>query len=295
MSARALQSRVAPWVMLGPFLVLFGVFVLFPLVTSVVLSTQQTFGPGTAISVGLGNFTALLHDPLFWKALRNTIIFTLGSVFIQLPLALLLAIALNHPRLRGRYLARLIIFSPVLVGVVFVAMIFAVLFNKRTGLINVGLHALLPAWSLDFAWLESFVIGAFVIATLWQYTGYNMVYFLAALQNVSADLREAAFLDGAGPVSRFRHVILPAIRPIAAFVVLLSIIGSFQLFELPLILLNFTAGPDNAGLTLVYYLYQTGFQTGDLGYASAIGWVMALVLGACALGQFVLGRKEAAR
>lgn len=309
MSARALQSRFAPWVMLGPFLVLFGVFVLFPLVTSVVLSTQQTFGPGTAVSVGLGNFKALLQDPLFWKALRNTLVFTLGSVFIQLPLALLLAIALNHPRLRGRYLARLIIFSPVLVGVVFVAMIFAVLFNKRTGLINIGLHELspgvqllfasvglhIPAWSLDFAWLETFVIGSFVIATLWQYTGYNMVYFLAALQNVSTDLREAAYLDGAGPVSRFRHVILPAIRPVAAFVVLLSIIGSFQLFELPLILMNFTSGPDNSGLTLVYYLYQTGFQTGDLGYASAIGWVMALVLGGCALVQYAIGRKGAAR
>lgn len=304
----ATQSRVAPWVMLAPFLGLFGVFVLYPLTTSVLLSTQQTFGPGTAVPVGAGNFRALSQDPLFWTALRNTVVFTLGSVFIQLPLALLLAMALNHPRLRGRAIARMIIFSPVLVGVVFVAMIFSVLFNKQNGLVNVGLHQILPSWSfhfgghhflyegwsLDFAWLQTYVMAALIVATLWQYVGYNMIYFLAALQNVSPELREAAHLDGAGPFSRFRHVIIPAIKPVAVFVVLLSIVGSFQLFELPYILLEGTAGPDNRGLTLVMYLYQTGFQTGDLGYASAIGWVMAIVLGGCAIGQYLFGRREAA-
>lgn len=292
---RAAQSRLAPWIMLAPFLALFGVFVLYPLASSVVLSTQQTFGPGTAVPVGAGNFRALSQDPLFWTALWNTVVFTLGSVCIQLPLALLLAMALNHPRLRGRAIARMIIFSPVLVGVVFVAMIFSVLFNKQNGLINVGLHALFPAWSLDFAWLQTYVMAALIVATLWQYVGYNMIYFLAALQNVSPELREAAHLDGAGALARFRHVIMPAIRPVAAFVVLLSIVGSFQLFELPYILLEGTAGPDNRGLTLVMYLFQTGFQTGDLGYASAIGWVMAVVLGGCAIGQYLLGRGEAAR
>lgn len=293
--AHAAQSRVAPWLMLAPFLALFGVFVLYPLTTSVVLSTQQTFGPGTAVPVGAGNFKELAKDPLFWTSLRNTVVFTLGSVFIQLPLALLLAMALNHPRLRGRSIARMIIFSPVLVGVVFVAMIFAVLFNKQNGLINVGLHSLSSEWSLDFAWLQTYVMAALIVATLWQYVGYNMIYFLAALQNVSPELREAAHLDGAGPISRFRHVIVPAIKPVAVFVVLLSIVGSFQLFELPYILLEGTAGPDNRGLTLVMYLYQTGFQTGDLGYASAIGWVMAIVLGACAIGQYLFGRRGEAR
>lgn len=289
-----LRSRLAPWLMLAPFLIVFAIFVLWPLASSVVLSTQQTFGPDTSRFVGAGNFEQLFRDPLFWRALRNTVVFTLGSVLIQLPISLLLAMALNHPRLKGRAFFRMVIFSPVLVGVVFVAMIFAVLFDKRTGLINTSLHALI-GWDLDFAWLDTYVMASLVLATLWQYAGYNMVYFLAALQNVPRDVQEAAVIDGAGPWSRFRHVIVPAIRPVATFVVLLSILGCFQLFELPYILLNGTSGPDNRGLTLVMYLYQTGFQTGDLGYASAIGWVIALVLGGVAILQYTVDRRAVAR
>jgi ABC-type sugar transport system permease subunit len=283
-------SVIAPWVLLAPFLVLFAVFTAYPLVASLWLSTRQTFGPGASTGVGLGNFAHLAGDPLFWRALRNTVVFTLGSVLIQLPLSLALAVALNRPGLRGRAALRLILFAPVLVGVVFVGMIFAVIFEKRTGMLNQMLHGAV-GWNLDFPWLETYVMPALILATLWQYTGFNMVYFLAALQNVPEELDDAARMDGAGAWSRFRHVTIPAIRPVAAFVVLLSIVGSFQLFELPYILFNGTGGPDNRGLSLVLYLYQTGFQTGDLGYAAAIGWAMAIVLIACAIAQRVLGAK----
>lgn len=132
-----------------------------------------------------------------------------------------------------------------------------------------------------------------IVAGLWMYVGFNMVYFLAALQNVDRSIEEAALVDGAGPWQRFRHVTIPAIRPVAGFVILLSIIGSFQLFELPFVLLNNTAGPDNRGLTIVMYLYQTGFEIGDLGYASAIGWSLAILLMILAVGlRLVLRRYE---
>jgi len=117
-----------------------------------------------------------------------------------------------------------------------------------------------------------------------------MIYFLAALQNVSPELLEAASVDGANGWHRFRHVTLPAIRPVASFVVLLSLIGSVQLFELPYLLLNNSAGPDKQGLTVVMYLYQQGFDRGDLGYASAVGWVIALTLFVLAIGQRYIGR-----
>lgn len=287
---RPAPIAIAPWLLMAPFLLGVLVFTLVPLVSSVHLSTRQTFGPEFSTGVGAGNFTFLASDPLFWTALRNTVVFTLGSVLIQLPLSLLLALALNRPNLRGRTFFRVSLFSPVLVGVVFVGMIFAVIFDKRTGLINRALHATI-GWDIDFPWLESYIMPSLIIATTWQYVGFNMVYFLAALQNVSAELGEAAMLDGANAWNRFRHVILPAIMPVGTFVVLLSIIGSFQLFELPYILLNGTGGPENRGLTLVMYLYQTGFQTGDLGYASAIGWVMAIILGACAIGQRIVSKR----
>jgi ABC-type sugar transport system permease subunit len=293
-SSAAIPASVAPWLLLAPFLLGALLFTILPLFNSVGLSTKQTFGPAFTVNVGAGNFAFLLGDPLFWVALRNTVIFTLGSVLIQLPLSLMLAMALNRPGLRGRAFFRVALFSPVLVGVVFVGMIFAVLLDKRTGLINQALHATI-GFDLDFPWLESYIMPSLIIATTWQYVGFNMVYFLAALQNVSQELNEAALLDGAGPFSRFRHVVVPAILPVGTFVVLLSIVGSFQLFELPYILLNGTGGPENRGLTLVMYLYQTGFQTGDLGYASAIGWVMAIILAACAAAQRFISSKGEAR
>jgi len=268
----------------GPFVAIFGVFVVWPLASSMGLAFQQTFGPDTTHWVGLRNFRYLATDPLFWKAVSNTAIFTMGSLFIQLPVALGLALLLNRPDLRGRAWWRLIFFSPALVGLPFVAILFSPIFQKRIGLLNAGLHALTGgAWDPEFAWLQSYVMSALVLAALWMYAGFNMVYFLAALQNVSKDLTEAAEMDGCNAWQRFWHVTLPEIRPVAGFVILLSIIGSFQVFELSFILLNNSAGPDDRGLTIVMYLYQTGFITGDLGYASAVGWVLALFLMGIAL------------
>lgn len=270
-------ARRAPWILLAPFLLLFATFMVYPIVQSVFLSTQQTFGPAHTRFVGTANYRNVIADPLFWKSVRNTLVFTAASVFIQLPISLGLALMLDRPNLRGRGVLRTIFFAPVLVGVVFVAMIFGVIFEKRTGLINQVLHTFV-GWDLDFPWLQRYVMPALIIASLWQYVGFNMVYFLGALQGVRKELTEAATIDGAGPWQRFVHVTVPQIRPVATFVVLLSIVGSFQLFELPYVLFSATAGPDNRGLTMVMYLYQMGFDQGDLGYASAVGWLLAVTL-----------------
>jgi len=281
---------ITPWIFLAPFLLTFAVFTLYPLTQSFVLSFQQTFGPRSTVPVGFENFRYLFTDPLFWIALKNTVVFTLGSLFVQLPLSLGLALLLNRPELKGRSLFRLIFFAPSLVGLVFVGMIFSLIFEKRTGLLNVALHAIVPAFPLEFPWLQNYVMPALIIAAVWLYVGFNMIYFLAALQNVPDELMDAAGIDGAGPWDRFVHVTLPHILPVAGFVVLLSILGSFQLFELPFVLLG-GSGPENRGLTLVMYLYNTGFVTGDLGYASAIGWVLALILACVTIGQRALSRK----
>ncbi|GJM18268.1 MAG: sugar ABC transporter ATP-binding protein [Phycisphaeraceae bacterium] len=303
------NANKAAYLFLAPFLVVFAVFTLYPLVLSGVLAVQQTHGPDHARFVGLDNFIGLATDPLFHKALGNTIIYTLGSLLIQLPLALGLAMLLNQPSLRGRWFYRLIFFSPQLMGLVFVAMLAALVFEKRAGLLNQALQWALDGWLdpetafpwmavldgvtwLDFPWLQSFVMPALILVSLWMYIGYNMVYFLAALQSIDKSLVEACAVDGAGPVTRFFAVTVPSIRPVASFVVLLSLIGSLQLFELPYILLDQTAGPQNRGLTIVMYLYQSGFEAGDLGYASAIGWVLALMLVALALGQVFIMRRE---
>lgn len=286
------HPRWSPYAFFAPFLLLFCAFTVWPLIQSLVLAFSQTFGPKRSAFVGFGNFAFLLRDPLFWQALRNTVLYTAGSVFIQLPLSLGLALLLNRPGLRGRGVFRLIFFAPSLVGLVFVATVFALLFQSRTGLVNAGLHSLFSTWDPEFAWLDRHVMLSLIVASVWLYAGFNMIYFLAALQNVSRELVEAASLDGAGPWARFRHVVLPEIRPVAGFVLLLALIGSFQAFELPWVLLNNSAGPDNRGLTIVMYLYQTGFLTGDLGYASAIGWVLGLILAGAAALQMRATRRE---
>jgi ABC-type sugar transport system permease subunit len=218
--------------------------------------------------------------------MRNTFVYAVASVALQVPLALGLAMLLNRPSLKGRALFRLIFFSPSLVGIVFVAMIFALMFHEREGLVNVLLRQVIPHFPREFPWLQRYVMPALIIASLWMSVGFNMIYFLAALQSVDRECLEAADIDGANAWQKFLHVILPEIAPVTRFVMLLSLIGSFQLFELPFILLN-GPGPENRGLTVVMYLYQYGFEVGDLGYASAIGWTLALVL----MGLTVIQRR----
>lgn len=277
MSTTRLRSSLAPYGLLLPFAVLFGLFTLYPLARSLVLAFQQTFGPDATRYVGLANFAALLKDPLFWVAVRNTVLYTLGSVCIQLPLAMLLALALHAKGVRGKGFFRMLLFAPATVGVAYAAIMFGVMFEKQTGLVNQLLQSF-TGHGLDFPWQQEHVLWMLILASMWMFTGFNMIFFSAALSNVREELIEASTLDGATAWQRFVHVIVPEIRPVAGFVVLMSVIGSLQLFELPYLILNNSGGPDNRGLTIITYLYQNGFENGDLGYASAVGWTLAAVL-----------------
>lgn len=294
MKTSRLHSAWIPWLFLAPFLLSFGVFLAWPAVRSLILAFEQTFGPKTIAYVGGANFSFMLRDAFFWTAVRNTLVFTFVSVLVQVPAALGLALLLNRADLRGRRFFRIVFFSPAIVGLTFVAILFGLLFERRTGLINSTLHQFFPAWDPDFPWLDHYVMPSLIIAQAWLSAGMYMVYFLAALQNVSPELIDAAHIDGANARQRFWHVTLPEIRPVMNIVLLLVVTYSFQLFELPYLLFNDTSGngPESRALTVVTYLYQTGFKSGDLGYASAIGWVLTLVLVGFALLQRRLSRKE---
>lgn len=303
------SSRLAPYLLIAPFLALFALFTLVPLVQAVPLALHHTFGPAASEYVGFEKFSQALSDPRFWTAMRNTLLFTAGSVFIQLPVALGLAMLLNKPGIKGRGFFRLLFFSPQLLGLVFVAVLASVMFQKQKGLVNsllasgadllrqlplISADAWLPSRSdiLALPWLETLALPTLVITALWMYAGFNMVYFLAALQNVPRELEEASMIDGAGPWQRFVNVTVPSIRPVAIFVVLLSVIGSIQVFELAYVMLREGTGVQDKGLTLVTYLFKSGFEAGDLGYATAIGWIIALMLAAATLTQRLTQRRE---
>jgi ABC-type sugar transport system permease subunit len=286
------RTQAAPYLFLLPYFLTCSVFFIYPLVYATVLAFYQTDGPARKAFVGWGNFSFILTDGDFHRALWNTSVFAACSIGIQLPLSLALAMLLNSKNDRTKNIFRLIIFAPNLVGQVFVGILFGMLFAPRFGLFNKLLHALI-GWGLEERWLSDpvLVMPAIVIASLWLYVGFNMIYFLAALQNVDQSLVEAARIDGAGPWQTFLNVTIPAIAPVTTFVIVTSTIGSFQLFELPYTLLqnnNSGYGPDNSGLTIVGYLYRYAFDSGDLGTAAAVGWLLTTLIVVVSLMQIKL-------
>src|SRR5688572_8082421 len=285
-----LQHRLAPYLFLAPFVVIFCAFLLYPLGRSVVLSLYKAVGPRKLVFVGFDNFRFLLQDDMFWRSVANTGYFAVLFLSIQIPLSLLLSVLLNSRRLRGRSFFRFAFFSTHMVGGVFVAVIFGMLLAPRHGLVNQAIGFVLPSIGPELNWFgrPELAMPAVVIAALWISVGYAMVYFLAALQSVDRELYEAAEVDGAGKLAQFWHVTLPGIRPVLTFMILVGTIGALQLFELPYVL--FYLSSTNYSMTIVMYLFQMGLETGDIGYASAIGWMLVVLILLVSLVQIVVAR-----
>jgi len=285
-----LQHRLAPYLFLAPFVVIFCAFLLYPLGRSVVLSLYKAVGPRKLVFVGFDNFRFLLQDDMFWRSVANTGYFAVLFISIQIPLSLLLSVLLNSRRLRGRSFFRFAFFSTHMVGGVFVAVIFGMLLAPRHGLVNQAIGFVLPSIGPELNWFgrPELAMPAVVIAALWISVGYAMVYFLAALQSVDRELYEAAEVDGAGKLAQFWHVTLPGIRPVLTFMILVGTIGALQLFELPYVL--FYLSSTNYSMTIVMYLFQMGLETGDIGYASAIGWMLVVLILLVSLVQIVVAR-----
>jgi ABC-type sugar transport system permease subunit len=281
------QAKASPYLFLLPFVVIFTVFMLYPLARSVSLSFYNSAGPRRNIYIGLRNYSFLIRDWLFWQAVKNTLTYTIVYLALQVPLSLGLALLVNSRSVRFRNFFRFAFFTPYLVGNVFVAVMFILLLYPRLGLVNKMIGGLMPWVGTEINWRGSstFAMPALVLASLWLTTGHGMIYFLAALQAVDHELYEAAQVDGAGRRGKFWHVTLPGIRPVLVFIVLIGTIGSLQLFEIPYVFFDPPTGPGLSGMTIVMYLYQQGFEFGNIGYAAAIGWVLVLMILAVSIGQ----------
>ena len=287
----AIQYRYAPYFFVAPFVILFCVFMIYPLGRSITLSFQKAAGPRLVRFAGFSNYAFLVQDVIFWKAVLNTVYFAAVFLILQVPASLGLALLLNSRRIAFRNFFRFAFFSSHLVGNVFVAVIFALLLAERHGLVNRAIGAVFPFIGSEIKWLArpALCMPAVILAALWLSIGYGMIYFLAALQAVDRELYEAAEVDGAGRWGQFWNITLPGIRPVLVFMVLVGTIGAFQLFELPYILFS-GPGPNYSVLTIVMYLFQTGFESGDIGYASAIGWMLVLLILAVSIAQIRIMR-----
>lgn len=283
--AFARKDERTAWLFLLPSLVLFLAFTGLPVVVAFFVSFTQwdLFNP--PIFTGLTNYTKLLADPIFGKVMGNTAYFVLLSVPIQMLIGLLCALALNRA-IRGQTFFRVAYFLPVVTSTIAAALVWAWLFNANVGLINVLLTLLgvsePPRWLSSTRW----AMAAVIIVSIWQNVGYAVVLFLAGLQNIRADLYDAAAIDGARGWKRLWFITLPLLSPTTFFVLIISIIGSFQVFELVFVMTQ--AGPANATNTLVYYIYQNGFQFYQMGYASAAAMILFAIVLVMTLIQYAL-------
>jgi ABC-type sugar transport system permease subunit len=279
----AMQVKAAPYLFVSPFVVLFLVFLAYPLVRSLVISVQQTVGHETRW-VGARNYSFLVRDPLMWISALNTVGYAIAILAVQIPASLGLAVLLNGKRVKCREAFRFAFFAPFLVGQVFVALIFGLMLSNK-GPVNEAIRMLPGLANLEILWLADPVRArlAIVIASLWLGVGFGMIYFLAALQSVDRELYEAADIDGAGKWQQFLNVTLPGIRPVLAFLILSGTIGGLQMIELPYELVG-GPGPGGAGLTIVSYLF-TWIESGDLNTAAAVGWLLAVAVIGIAIFQ----------
>lgn len=224
--------------------------------------------------IGLWNYEDLLADDLFWRAVRNTVFYTAWSVPIGILCSLLLAMLINT-QLPGAGIYRTIFYIPVVAPLIATALIWILFYESSSGLFNylLGLANISP---VDWLGNSATAMPAIIIMSVWKGLGFNMVIFLAALQAIPKELNEAASLDGAGRVRQFFAITLPMLTPATVYVVITSLIGSFQVFAQVYVMTN--GGPNNATITVVHYIYRTAFQDLDFGYASAMAVTMFILL-----------------
>ena len=275
MSRRARKNLGNGLLFCAPWLIGLSVFLIYPLCAAFYYSLCDYSVLLSPVFIGFDNYVDLLHDPLFWKSLRNTAYFATGSVSLGLLVSLTLALLLNS-KVKGVGLYRTLFFLPSLMPVVAGSILWMWMYNGQSGLINTGLRAIGldgPAWLADPNWSKP----AIVIMAVWG-AGNAMVVYLAGLQDVPTSLYEAALIDGAGFFQRLFNVTIPMISPVIYFNVVLSIISGFQAFTQAFIMTGSTGAPERSTLFYVLNLYNVGFQDLRMGYASAMAWVLFLII-----------------
>ena len=267
-----------------PAMAIYAFIVLYPSLAGAFYAFTDWTGIGSFKWVGLENFKTLFSDEQSLGALRNTILLTVFIVIVQNAIGLALAIGV-HTRIKSRYVLRTIFFAPAVLSSIVIAFLWKYMFNPQP---DAGINALLGFFGLDFLqqnWLgdPSVALWAIGLTVVWQFAGYSMVIFLAALQGIPKELEEAAAIDGAGRYARFRHIVLPLIAPAMTINLTLSTIGGLKLFDQVFAITG--GGPGYSTETLSTLIYKQAFVFGQYGYSTAVALVLAILVSALALVQ----------
>lgn len=283
-----LEEHVFGWLFILPVVIGVCFFQFYPIMVSVYASFTNWTGLNDPAFIGAENYTRLVTaDRFFRLTLRNTVYYTLGSIPLSISLAMILALLCNRS-MRMVYWYRTAFFAPNVTSTVAISLVWFWLYAPDVGLINwvlslFGIEG--PAWLSSLTW----AMPAVIVVGVWQHVGYPMLILLAGLQGIPESLYEAAKLDGAGPLYRFRHVTLPLLTPSLFFLLITQFIASFQVFGLIYVMTQ--GGPANATNVYIHYLYQNAFAFGRLGYASAMAWVLFLIIALITLVQWQMQKR----
>ena len=260
---------------LSPTLIIFSAFILFPVFFSFYLSFQQwNMFSGDTTFIGLSNYIRMFKSEEFLSVLKNTAIYTFGTIPLNMGFSLLVAYIL-HKKILGKKLLRTLFFAPVVISPVAAAVIWRWLYDPNFGLINffIGIFGINP-----INWLNDTIaaMAALIIMGVWKTFGINMVLFAAGLQAIPEHYYEAAEIDGAGQWTKFRNITLPLLAPTTFFIMVMSIISSFQVFDIVYVLTS--GGPLGSTKVMVFYIYEHAFKFFEMGYASAVSYVLFAIL-----------------
>lgn len=281
------NDNLVGYLFVAPLLLGLIIFTYGPVLAAFGLS----FTKGDYISapkwIGLDNYTAIFDDKLFWQSLRNTLYYVAGVVPAGMILSLLLALAMNQ-KLRGIVFFRTIFFLPTISSSVAISLMWLWIYNPEFGVFNfllkqIGIKG--PAWLSSSEW----AMPAVIIMAVWRGLGYNMLIYLAGLQGIPEVYYEAASIDGAGPWAKFWNITVPLLSPTTFMLLILSVIGAFQVFEYTYVMTQ--GGPVYATLTLVLYVYNNAFRDFQMGYASALAYLLFFILLGLTIIQFRLQRR----
>lgn len=290
-----MKRSLAGWWFVAPALIVLGTFFFVPVLAAFGMSlTDFDIYALTDLAnlrfVGLQNYWQLLHDPLFWKSLGNTFYFVALGVPLSIATSLAAALLVNSKLARFRSFFRTIYFAPVITTLVAVAVVWRYIFHTRYGFLNYAL-GFIGIEPIDWLGDPHWAMPAIVILAVWKNFGYNMIIILAALQSIPEDLYEAARIDGASYLQQFRHVTLPSLQPVLLLVSILTMAGYFQLFAEPYVITE--GGPLDSTRSVLFHMYEEGFKWWSLGRASAVAFVLFVIIFLITLVQLRIGRREA--
>ncbi|MFA6985561.1 MAG: sugar ABC transporter permease [Arenimonas sp.] len=290
------SGRLAGWMFVAPALLVIALFFVLPVLAALALSVTDFDIYALADRrnlrfVGLGNYLALLANPLFWKALGNTLYFVIVGVPLSIAVSLAAALLLHSRLGRFKPFFRTAFFAPVVTTVVAVAVIWRYLFHTRYGLVNWALSGI-GFDPIDWLGDPHWAMPTIILFAVWKNFGYNMIIFLSGLQSIPEDLYEAARIDGASAWRQFRHVTLPMLGPVLLLVGILTMAGYFQLFAEPYVMTQ--GGPLESTVSVLYLMYEQGFKWWNLGTASAVAFMLFVLMAGITSGLlWFAGRRGA--